>query len=478
MQKNSGISEKSEVGVAGLGAMGSNLALNFEGAGLRVSVFNRPSKSRSSVGDFLSGRARGKKIAGFENLKDFAESLGRPRKIVFMVKAGAAVGEVLQSLLPHLSAGDIVVDCGNSDFRDTRARVAHLEKSGVMFVGAGISGGTEGARHGASIMLGGNEKAASAALELMQKAAAKLGGGGVCCAWLGGGGAGHFAKTVHNSIEYALMQLIAETYQIMRRCGKFSNAEIADVFGEFGGGRLGGYLVEITEKILRFQEGGRYVLDGILDCAGQKGSGVLGAAEALENSAPFSCAAEAVFARFISADIEARGQGARIFGSECNFNMPAFSMKKVLEKALFAANIIAYSQGFGLLRAASERHSWNFDLGEIARIWRGGCIIRARILEDISAAFSKDSSLKNLMFCEYFAESLKACANSLREVVSLAAQGGIPAPAFSAALAHFDLVRQAQSPANLIQAQRDFFGAHSYEKIGRPRGEFYHSDWQ
>lgn len=472
--------EKSEFGVAGLGVMGSNIALNLADKGVKVSVFNRLSKGKkNAVEAFLGGEGGDKKISGFTNLKDFAQSLESPRKILLMVKAGEAVDEILEGLMPFLSCGDIVIDGGNSNFKDTARRLAELEGSGILFVGAGISGGEEGARNGASIMPGGNEKAWAEIKPYLQKIAAKLPNGDPCCEWIGGGASGHFVKTIHNGIEYADMQMIAEIYQVMRKSGKFSNVEMADVFEKFNRGKLESFLIEITAKILRRKdESGRFSLDLILDAAGQKGTGKWSVESGAELGSPVSCIAEALFARFVSGRVEMRKSGSRIFGSKCKFNMPRDVMGAVLENALYAAKIIAYAQGFSILSDASKKFGWNLNLGEIAKIWRGGCIIRAKFLDRVTEAFSADGSLENLLFDGFFAEEIRASVNSLREVASLAAQGGVSMPASFSALAYFDSARQAESPSNLIQAQRDFFGAHTYERMDAPRGEFFHTKWE
>lgn len=471
--------KKSEFGVVGLGVMGSNIALNLADSGVSVSVYNRLSKAKGDVVQtFLKGEANGKKILGFTNLADFVNSLEAPKKILLMVKAGEAVDAVLANLMPFLSSGDIVIDGGNSNFLDTDRRLRELRSSNVLFVGAGISGGEEGARKGASIMPSGDKRAWSEIKPYLQKISAKLPNGEPCCEWIGEGASGHFVKTIHNGIEYADMQMIAEIYQIMRKSGKFSNSEMADVFEGFNKGKLESFLIEITAKILRKKnEDGEFVLDLILDSAGQKGTGKWSVESGVELGNPLSCIAEALFARFVSGRVEMRKKGSQIFGSECKFNMPKAVMFSVLEKSLYATKIIAYAQGFSILSDASKKFNWNLNLGEIAKIWRGGCIIRAKFLEKVTDAFSANDKLENLLFDDFFAEEIRSKVNSLREVLSLAIQGGIAMPASLSALAYFDFLRQNKSPANLIQAQRDFFGAHTYERVDAPQGEFFHTQW-
>ncbi len=471
--------KKSEFGVVGLGVMGSNITLNLADKGVAVSVYNRLSQGKANaVEAFLNGVAKGKNILGFTNLKDFVESLESPKKILLMVKAGEAVDEMIRKIAHFLNVGDIIIDGGNSNFLDTQRRLDEISSSGILFVGAGISGGEEGARNGASIMPSGDEKAWNKIKPYLQKIAAKLPSGEPCCQWVGSGASGHFVKTIHNGIEYADMQMIAEIYQIMRKSGKFNNQEIATVFEKFNQGKLESFLIEITAKILRHKTDGEFTLDLILDVASQKGTGKWSIESAVNLNNPLTCIAEALMARFVSSHLELRKTGAQIFGSECKFMMPTDAMLNALAKALYAAKIIAYAQGFSILQEASTKFNWDLKLGEIAKIWRGGCIIRARFLEKITAAFTVNPSLENLLFDEFFAEEIRANINSLREVLSLAIQGGLPMPSCVSALSYFDFMRQSKSSANLIQAQRDFFGAHTYEKINAPRGEFFHTKWE
>lgn len=466
--------ELSQVGLVGLGVMGSNLALNLLDGGFSVSVYNRPHAGKPSVAAAFAERSGGN-AKGFDDLSKFAASLERPRKIILMVKAGNAVDEIIASLKPFLEPGDIIIDGGNSDYRDTGRRVEDLEKEGILFVGAGISGGEEGARHGASIMAGGNPKAWTKVKSILQSAAAKNSDGSVCCKWIGEGGAGHFVKMVHNGIEYADMQLISEAYFILKTCNAFSNDQIAQFFEECGRGSLGGYLIEITAQILKAKDGeGKWIVDSILDTASQKGTGKWTVEAALDLQRSIPSIAAAVFARFASADKAGRVEARKAFPKPSAVS--AAPSADSVRAALYASKILAYSQGFSLMEKASEQFGWNLDFASIASIWRNGCIIRSVMLDKISAAYKRQKS-ENFIFDDYFKSELVQNMPRLREVVAAAALNSACAQAFFASLAYFDAATSDESGANLVQAQRDFFGAHTYERVDSPRGMFFHTDW-
>ena len=466
--------ELSQVGLVGLGVMGSNLALNLLDGGFSVSVYNRPHAGKPSVAAAFAERSGGN-AKGFDDLSKFAASLERPRKIILMVKAGNAVDEIIASLKPFLEPGDIIIDGGNSDYRDTGRRVEDLEKDGILFVGAGISGGEEGARHGASIMAGGNPKAWTKVKSILQSAAAKNSEGSVCCKWIGEGGAGHFVKMVHNGIEYADMQLISEAYFILKTCNAFSNDQIAQFFEECGRGALGGYLIEITAQILKAKDGsGKWIVDSILDTASQKGTGKWTVEAALDLQRSIPSIAAAVFARFASADKAGRVEARKAFPKPSAVS--AAPSADSVRAALYASKILAYSQGFSLMEKASEQFGWNLDFASIASIWRNGCIIRSVMLDKISAAYKRQKS-ENFIFDDYFKSELVQNMPRLREVVAAAALNSACAQAFFASLAYFDAATSDESGANLVQAQRDFFGAHTYERVDSPRGMFFHTDW-
>ena len=466
--------ELSQVGLVGLGVMGSNLALNLLDGGFSVSVYNRPHAGKPSVAAAFAERSGGN-AKGFDDLSKFAASLERPRKIILMVKAGNAVDEIIASLKPFLEPGDIIIDGGNSDYRDTGRRVEDLEKDGILFVGAGISGGEEGARHGASIMAGGNPKAWTKVKSILQSAAAKNSDGSVCCKWIGEGGAGHFVKMVHNGIEYADMQLISEAYFILKTCNAFSNDQIAQFFEECGRGALGGYLIEITAQILKAKDGsGKWIVDSILDTASQKGTGKWTVEAALDLQRSIPSIAAAVFARFASADKAGRVEARKAFPKPSAVS--AAPSADSVRAALYASKILAYSQGFSLMEKASEQFGWNLDFASIASIWRNGCIIRSVMLDKISAAYKRQKS-ENFIFDDYFKSELVQNMPRLREVVAAAALNSACAQAFFASLAYFDAAVSDESGANLVQAQRDFFGAHTYERVDSPRGMFFHTDW-
>lgn len=468
--------KQSDIGVAGLAVMGENLVLNMAGHGISVSVYNR---TQSKVDRFLTGRGKDRGILGSISLRDFVQSLAPPRKIMMMLKAGDAVDEFIKLLLPLLDPGDILIDGGNSNFRDTARRLASLEQNGFHFIGCGVSGGEEGALHGPSLMPGGSIAAWPVVAPILTTIAATGPDGSPCCAWMGGGGAGHFVKMVHNGIEYGDMQLIGETYHLMKDILHMSAEDIKETFELWQKGGLESYLIEITSKIMgKKEEDGSPLIDKILDTAGQKGTGKWTAIAALEFGIPLGIINEAVFARSLSARKEERLKASQLLPAPGN--RPDPDRKQFLddlEKALLMAKIISYAEGFDLLRAASENHQWELPYADIAKIWRGGCIIRSVFLDRIAEAFSRNAMLENLLFDRYFLKITDTAHSSLRRVVANAALNGIPIPALSSALNYYDGLRSARLPANLLQAQRDYFGAHTYERVDRPRGVFFHTDW-
>lgn len=476
--------QTADIGLIGLAVMGENLALNIESKGYTVAVFNRIHSERESVVDrFIAGRGSGKRFIATRCIEDLMDAVSRPRKILLMVKAGEAVDEVLAQLMPRLEAGDVVIDGGNSDFRDTERRVKAMKKKGIHFIGAGISGGEEGALNGPSIMPGGSEEGWMRVKEILQAIAAKLDDGSPCCEWMGAGGAGHYVKMVHNGIEYGDMQLIAEVYAMLKRRSGLNNETIGNIFKEWNSGNLKSYLVEITSNILRFKDGkGDYVIDQILDVAGQKGTGRWSMESALEEGDPLTLVGEAVYARFISALLEERKKASRLYPlEETGGHLAETSLNEygieAIRDALYAAKLISYAQGFSLMQRASAHYGWNLNLEVIARIWQNGSIIRSAFLARISEAYRKEPLLENLLFDEFFHEKIHATLASLRGVVCDGVFNGIALPCISSALSYFDGLRTLYSSANLIQAQRDYFGAHTYERRDSERGEFFHTDW-
>ena len=467
---------KADIGLIGLAVMGENLVLNMESRGFTVAVFNRTTEK---VDDFVNGRGAGKAIIGTHSIEELCANLERPRRVMIMVKAGAVVDEVIESLLPHLDEGDIVIDGGNSHFPDTIRRTNELEKKGLLYIGTGVSGGEEGALHGPSIMPGGSEAAWPHVKPIFQAIAAKTDEGEPCCDWVGRGGAGHFVKMVHNGIEYGDMQMICETYQMMKEGLRMSNDEMFDAFARWNEGVLDSYLVEITRDILGYRDdNGEATLDYILDTAGQKGTGKWTGIAALDAGQPLTAIGEAVFARCLSALKDERVQAAKVLaGPEATFDGDRAAMIDDLEQALYASKIVSYAQGYQLMRAVSEEEDWALDFGAVALMWRGGCIIRSRFLGNIRDAFEKDPGLSNLLMDDFFSAAVQNAQAGWRRVVAMATQLGIPMPAISSALAYYDGYRSGRLPANLLQAQRDYFGAHTYERIDRPRGEFFHTNW-
>ena len=466
-----------DIGLIGLAVMGQNIVLNMNDHGYVVAVFNR---TVSKVNDFLNNEAKGTKIVGAHSLEELVGLLKRPRRVMLLVKAGAAVDEFIQHLLPLLEKGDIIIDGGNSFYEDTVRRYKELKEKGILFVGSGVSGGEEGARHGPSLMPGGAPEAWPHIKNIFQSIAAKVDRGVPCCDWVGESGAGHFVKMVHNGIEYGDMQLIGEAYALLSTGLGLDNPKLAEVFTAWNQGELDSYLIEITSKIFTFKDtDGSYLIDHILDAAGQKGTGKWTVISGLDNGAPVTLIAEAVFARVISSLKEERVAASSVLAGPEN---PKFSgdtnhAMEDIRQALYASKIISYAQGYMLMRRASDHDNWKLNFGGIALMWRGGCIIRSRFLGEIKAAFDRNPNLVNLVLDNFFAEALKKAQPGWRRTVALAAQLGVPIPTFSNALAFYDSYRCARLPANLLQAQRDYFGAHTYERVDKPRGEFFHSNW-
>ena len=468
---------KANIGLIGLAVMGENLVLNMESKGFTVAVFNR---TVQKVDDFIEGRAKGRNIIGTHSIEELCSSLERPRRIMMMVKAGKPVDDLIAQIIPHLEKGDILIDGGNSHFPDTIRRTRELEEKGLLFIGTGVSGGEEGALKGPSIMPGGSPKAWPHVKTIFRKIAAKVEDGTPCCDWVGNDGAGHFVKMVHNGIEYGDMQLISEAYHIMSVALGLKPAELQKIFAEWNRGELNSYLVEITADILgkRDEITGQPMVDVILDAAGQKGTGKWTTAAALDLGIPAPTIAEAVFARCISAIKEERVKASGPLKTPAvRFAGDRKEFIAAVREALYAAKICSYAQGFAIIAAAAREYGWKLNFGEIALLWRGGCIIRARFLDKIKEAFDKNPRLGNLMLAPYFRKIMLKNQKSLRAVVIETARMGIPVQAFPSALAYFDSYRSARLSANMIQAQRDYFGAHTYERVDRKRGEFFHTEW-
>jgi 6-phosphogluconate dehydrogenase len=468
----------SDIGLIGLAVMGENLVMNMANHGFRVSVFNRTTER---VDEFIQGTARGKAIVGFHSLPEFTASLARPRKVMLMVKAGQPVDDLIEQLIPLLEPGDIIIDGGNSHYPDTGRRTAYVESKGLLYIGTGVSGGEEGALKGPSIMPGGSKAAWPMVKPIFQAIAAKVDGGTPCCEWVGENGAGHFVKMVHNGIEYGDMQLICEVYQIMKDQLLMSPDAMSGVFAEWNRGVLDSYLIEITADILKFKDPeGKALVDSILDAAGQKGTGQWTGKAALELGVPLTLITESVFSRSLSAMKEERVQAAAIYQGKGPSTISEPNRTGILEDlrlALYASKIISYAQGYMLMKAAAAEYGWDLNYGGIALMWRGGCIIRSAFLGKIKEAFDRNPGLSNLLVDPFFMEQIETAQDSWRRVVSNAVLAGIPVPALSAALSFFDGYRSERLPANLLQAQRDYFGAHTYERTDRPRGEFFHTQW-
>lgn len=467
---------QADIGLIGLAVMGQNLALNIDEKGYSIAVFNR---TTSKVDDFLKGAGKDSKITGTHTIQELVKSLKRPRRIIMMVKAGSAVDQLIDELLPYLEPGDILIDGGNSLFTDTNRRTKDLEAKGILFVGAGISGGEEGARHGPSIMPGGNPKAWPHIKEIFQAIAAKVDTGEPCCDWVGDEGAGHYVKMVHNGIEYGDIQLICEAYQLLKQGVRLNNDQLSHVFGTWNEKELDSYLIEITSHVFRQKdEDGKAVVDNILDVAGQKGTGKWTAINALDLGMPLTLIGEAVFARNLSSLKDERVQASKLLkGPQDSYKGDSNEFIDHVRNALYASKIISYAQGFMLMHQAAEEYKWNLNYGAVALLWRGGCIIRSRFLGKIKDAYTKNPKLQNLLLDDYFANEIASCQSGWRNAIASAVQIGVPTPCFSSALSFYDGYRCARLPANLLQALRDYFGAHTYERIDRPRGEFHHTDW-
>lgn len=467
---------QADIGLIGLAVMGQNLALNMNDHGFAVAVFNR---TVSKVDDFLKGPAAGTKIVGAHSLEEFFKLLKKPRRVMLMVKAGDPVDEFIELCLPHMEPGDILIDGGNSLFTDTNRRVKTLKEKGMIFIGAGISGGEEGARHGPSIMPGGNPDGWPHVKDIFQSIAAKADGGEPCCDWVGDEGAGHYVKMVHNGIEYGDIQLICEAFHLLKTALGLNEGQISDIFEQWNQGELDSYLIEITSHILSFKDtDGKPMLDKILDVAGQKGTGKWTVINALDLGMPLTLISEAVFARCLSAMKEERIEASRLLeGPKPAFSGNSQEFIENIKHALYASKIISYAQGFMLMHTAAEDYHWKLNQGGVALMWRGGCIIRSRFLGKIKEAFDKNPNLQNLLLDQFFIGELKKTQKSWRKVVAAAAEMGVPIPCFSTALAFYDGYRSERLPANLLQAQRDYFGAHTYERVDKPRGQFFHTNW-
>jgi 6-phosphogluconate dehydrogenase len=465
-----------DIGLIGLAVMGQNLVLNMNDHGYTVAVFNR---TVSRVDEFVNGPAQGTHVIGIHSLEELTTVLTRPRKVMLMVKAGPPVDDFIERLLPHLERGDLIIDGGNSQFTDTNRRTKKLEEKGILFIGTGISGGEEGARRGPSIMPGGSPRAWPLVKDLFQAIAAKTPDGSPCCEWVGEEGAGHYVKMVHNGIEYGDMQIIAEAYQLMRDGLRLPHTEMQRIFGRWNTGELQSYLIEITRDIMGFADAdGKPLVEKILDSAGQKGTGKWTGINSLDLGIPVTLISEAVYARSLSALKNERMHASKILkGPKRASPGKPEAFVEDIRKGLLASKMVSYAQGFMLLREAAKEYGWNLDFGKIALLWRAGCIIRSAFLEKIKEAFDRDRDLPNLLLDDYFKGVIQKCQPSWRRVVMEAVRLGIPVPAFSASLAFYDGYRSSRLPANLIQAQRDYFGAHTYERVDQPRGTFVHTEW-
>jgi 6-phosphogluconate dehydrogenase len=466
---------RADIGLIGLAVMGQNLVLNMDDHGFTVAVYNR---TVSKVDAFLNDEAKGTNVIGAASLEELVELLKRPRRVMLMVKAGDPVDAFIEMLIPLLEPGDIIIDGGNSNYVDSMRRTAYLEDKGLLFVGTGVSGGEEGARNGPSIMPGGSTTAWPHVKDTFQSIAAKVEDGSPCCDWVGPNGAGHFVKMVHNGIEYGDMQLIAESYHLMRSLLGLSYEELHTTYAEWNTGKLDSYLIEITRDIMAFKDtDGQPLLEKILDTAGQKGTGRWTAIDALDKGVPLTLIAEAVLARSLSALKEERQTAAVLSGTQVSFSGDKDAVVEDIRQGLYAAKIVSYAQGYMLLQAAAQEYDWDLNYGGIALMWRGGCIIRSAFLGKIKEAYDADPKLPNLLLAPYFKAEIDEAQAGWRRTVSRAVEAGIPVPAMSSALAFYDGYRHERLPANLIQAQRDYFGAHTYERVDRPRGEFFHTNW-
>jgi 6-phosphogluconate dehydrogenase len=467
--------ERCDIGLIGLAVMGQNLVLNMDDHGFKVAVYNR---TVSKVDDFIQGNAKGTEIVGTHSLEELTGMLKRPRRIMLLVKAGKPVDDFIELLLPCLEEGDMIIDGGNSNYNDTIRRTAYVESKGLLYIGTGVSGGEEGARHGPSIMPGGSPEAWTHVKEIFQAIAAKV-DDIPCCDWVGEDGAGHYVKMTHNGIEYGDMQLICEAYDLMKNVAGMSNKEMQDVFAKWNQGKLDSYLIEITRDILGYtNEDGEYVVDLVLDTAGQKGTGKWTAISSLEMGIPLTLINEAVLARFLSALKSERIKASKVLSGRVNkFDGEKQAFIQDIHDALYASKIMSYTQGYMLMHSAAAEYEWNLNYGGIALMWRGGCIIRSAFLGKIKEAFDKNKELDNLLLDEYFKSEVDAAQSGWRRVIATAVEAGIPVPAMSSALSFYDGYRRERLPANLLQAQRDYFGAHTYERVDKPRGECFHTNW-
>ncbi|MDX1953192.1 MAG: decarboxylating NADP(+)-dependent phosphogluconate dehydrogenase [Verrucomicrobiota bacterium] len=467
---------KADLALIGLAVMGQNLILNMNDHGYTVVAYNR---TVSKVDEFLANEAKGTNVIGAHSIPEMVSLLKRPRRIMLLVKAGSAVDEFIEQLIPHLEPGDIIIDGGNSLYQDSVRRTKYLESKGFLFIGTGVSGGEEGARRGPSIMPGGSPAAWPHVKEIFQAVAAKVEDGSPCCDWVGENGAGHYVKMVHNGIEYGDMQLICEAYHLMSAGLGMTADEMHQVFAEWNKGELDSYLIEITRDILaKKDEDGSPLVDKILDTAGQKGTGKWTVISSQDLGIPITLMAEAVYSRCVSALKDERVKASRkLKGPRPTISGDRAKWVEDIRKALYASKIISYAQGYMLMRAAAKENNWNLNYGGIALMWRGGCIIRSAFLGKIKEAFDNNPKLMNLLVDDFFRKAIKDCQKSWRTVVATAAKKGIPTPAFSTALNFYDAYRNARLPANLLQAQRDYFGAHTYERVDKPRGEFFHTNW-
>ncbi len=467
---------KADIAMIGLAVMGQNLIMNMNDHGYTVACFNR---TTAKVDAFLNDAAKGSKVIGCHDLKSLFASLKRPRKVMFLVKAGQAVDDLIEECLPYMEKGDIIIDGGNSHFPDSQRRFETLKEKGFLFVGCGVSGGEEGARHGPSLMPGGHQDAWNEIKPILQKIAAKADNGEPCCDWVGTGGAGHYVKMVHNGIEYGDIQLICEGYAILKHLLGFDNQELSNIFKEYDKGVLGSYLIEIAGDIFAHKDqDGKFLLDKILDVAGQKGTGKWTAQSALDEGVPVTLIGEAVFARCLSAMKEERVSLSKEYKKIVKlYNGDKKEMVKLIEKALYAAKILSYAQGFMLMREASNHYKWDLNFGALALMWRGGCIIRSVFLNDINKAYKKNPKLQSLLVDDFFKSAMKENISGLRKIAALGIEHEMYTPALSSALSFFDGMTAERLPANLLQALRDYFGAHTFERIDKPRGQYFHENW-
>ncbi|OJV38756.1 MAG: phosphogluconate dehydrogenase (NADP(+)-dependent, decarboxylating) [Bacteroidales bacterium 36-12] len=468
--------QKADIGLIGLAVMGENLVLNMESKGYTVAVYNR---TVEKVDKFVNGRGAGKNFIGAHSIKELCDSLEKPRKVMMLVKAGKAVDDFIEQLIPHLEEGDIIIDGGNTHFPDTIRRTNYVESKGLLYIGTGVSGGEEGALLGPSIMPGGSPAAWTYVKDIFQAISAKVEDNVPCCDWVGEGGAGHFVKMVHNGIEYGDMQIINEAYHVMKDILGLSADEMHEVFKELNKGDLDSYLIEITRDILAVKdEDGEPLVEKILDTAGQKGTGKWTGVTALDLGIPLTLIGESVFSRCLSAQKDLRVKASKVIsGPQIQFKGDKAQVISDLKDALFASKIISYAQGYNLMMEAAKEYGWHLNYGGIALVWRGGCIIRSVFLGDIKKAFDKNPNLENLLLDPYFKEKVESAQEGWRRVCATALSNGIPVPALTSALCYFDGFRSERLPANLLQAQRDYFGAHTYERVDKPRGEFFHTNW-